>query len=87
MSLAEDKDLTEPAARLARSAPGEWREFLEAFRKYTDARKDNCVLAQLDELQRSQGRAQQCVQLVALLSDAIKSADRMHERKMATQKL
>lgn len=77
MSFAVDKDLTVPAARLALAAPREWKEFLAAFQKFAEARRDQLVQASLDELQRTQGRAQQCNLLVALLNDAIEAANRV----------
>lgn len=71
-----DKDLTRPAARLALAAPREWEEFRAAFKKFVDARRDQLVQASLDELQRAQGRAQQCNSLAALFDDAVDAANR-----------
>jgi len=80
MSAVEDQDLSPAAARLARAAPREWEEFKLAFKKYADKTKDHCVQAQLDELQKSQGRAQQTAKLAVLFDDAVNAADRISER-------
>lgn len=76
----DDKDLTLPAAALARAAPREWAEFMIAFRKYTDGQRDHVVQATLEELQRAQGRAQNSTVLFSLLEDAVKAADRISVR-------
>jgi hypothetical protein len=75
-----DKDLTLPAAALARSAPREWKAFIEAFKKYGDRQRDAMMAAARDELEKSQGRAQQCALLTPLLEDAVTSADRVHSK-------
>lgn len=77
----EDLGLTPPAARLARAAPNEWKEFVIAFRKYADQQRDYCVQATLDELQRTQGRAQATGVIATLLDDAVTAADRMSARQ------
>lgn len=76
-----DDDLTTPAASLARRAPQEWNEFIAAFRKYAERRRDEMMRAPNEELQRSQGRAQACSVLVPLLEDAVKAADRVNSRQ------
>lgn len=77
---AEDKDLSPAAARLARAAPREWAEFKAAYRKYADSQRDLLVRATLEELQRSQGRAQQCANEAALFDEAVNAADRIAAR-------
>ena len=77
MKFAEDKDLTEPAARLALAAPRQWDEFRAAFKKFADARRDLLVQASPDEVLKVQGRAQQCTLLVALFDDAVNAANRV----------
>jgi hypothetical protein len=78
--IVENLILSVPAAALMRAAPVEWATFKEALKRYADEQRDNLVRASLDELQRSQGRAQQCSQLVALFEDAGIAADRISER-------
>lgn len=78
--MIEDSDLTHAAARLARAAPREWEEFKIGFRKYADTKRDQLVTSDLNELQKSQGRAQACHMLVLLFGDAVKASDLMAER-------
>ena len=76
-----DRDLTTPAAALARAAPPEWKAFLAAFKKYADRQRDEMLRAARDDLEKSQGRAQQCALLGTLLEDAVTSADRVQNSK------
>lgn len=78
MNYAEDKIMTEPAARMAQVAPREWQEFREAFRDYAYARRDELVSASQEEILRAQGRAQQCNKLLALFDDAVNAANRVN---------
>ena len=80
MTVAEDADLSPVLARLSQAAPAEWKEFKAAFRKYADKKRDALVRASLDELQKSQGRAQECAHLIALHDDAVTAADRIRMR-------
>jgi hypothetical protein len=75
-----DRDLILAAAKLARTAPETWNEFLGAFVSYTDIQISNCISSPLEELQRAQGRAQNASTLLRLLREALKSADQI-ERK------
>ncbi len=75
MSITPPKShdvLVEVAARLSRAAPNTWTEFTAAFAAYTDDRKDGCVQAPADRILITQGKAQQCVELLSLLKQAIK---------------
>ena len=78
--IAEDKDLTPAAASLSRAAPQEWEQFKAAFKRFADRKRDDIVYASLDELQKSQGRAQACHAVTQLLDDAGKAAERMSDR-------
>lgn len=78
-----DRELVVKAASLAQSAPMEWRSFLEAFKSYSDDQRRLCIEAPLPELQRMQGRAQQCAMLISLFEGAVKSADRTKSKPMA----
>jgi len=75
-----DRDLILAAARLARTAPESWQQFLGAFSNYTEVQRENCISSPLEHLAVNQGRAQNCVALLRLLSDAVKLADQI-ERK------
>lgn len=80
--IHEDKILSEPAARLARAAPREWKEFLEAYREYADVQRDSMLNAPHQELHTSQGWARHASKLNLLLDDAVKAADAMSQRAM-----
>jgi hypothetical protein len=77
----QDEKLTLAAAALARAAPNAWQEFLVALKAYADRRKDECVQSSLEELQRTQGRAQLAASLFDLLGDAVKDADRISKQR------
>ena len=72
---AFDPDLTVPAAELASMAPKAWAEFRAAFRRYAEGRRDRLVQSSSEEILKLQGRAQECVQLVALFDDAVEAAN------------
>lgn len=63
------------AARLSRAAPKSWEDFVKAFEAFTEVRKDGCVQATADKVVLMQGRAQQCVEISSLFTEAIKSAN------------
>lgn len=75
-----DRELIFAAAKLARSAPENWDEFIGALSTYTDIQISNCISSPLEELPRAQGRAQNSATLLRLLRDALKTADQI-ERK------
>lgn len=79
MSTASD-ELSVAAAQLARAAPQQWDNFKAVHRRFADRYRDQLVKADLNELQKSQGRAQQCALYVALFDDAVNAADRLSER-------
>jgi len=76
----KDDKLSLVAAQLARAAPSSWQEFLVIFGQYANDRKNECVHSSLDELPRSQGRAQLVSSLFDLFSSALKDADRIAAR-------
>jgi hypothetical protein len=76
-----DRDLIITSAAIARRAPDEWTDFLAAFKSYTDTRRDQCVSSPVDMLQVAQGRAQQCVSLLRLFEECIRTADQITEKK------
>ena len=65
-------ELLAVASRVSRAAPNTWVEFLKAFEAYTDVRRDACVQSVADQVLINQGRARQCVELIALFNDAAK---------------
>lgn len=75
-----DRELILASAKLARSAPETWTEFLGAFDAYTNTQISNCISSPLEALAQNQGRAQSLVALQKVLRDCLKSADQI-ERK------
>lgn len=75
-----DRELILKTAFLARMAPKEWSEFLAAFKNYTDTRRDQCVSSPSDAIFRAQGQAQQCVMLLRLFEECLKTADQIQEK-------
>lgn len=75
--MSIENDLILHAARLARSSPGNWEKFLGALQAYTSQNINQCIQSPLDELPRAQGRAQATARLYGILSDCIKSADKI----------
>ena len=69
------------AASLARSSPREWETFLAEFKNFTSVRRDQCVSSPVDTLLVAQGRAQQCVALLRLFEECVKTADQITEKR------
>jgi ABC-type Na+ efflux pump permease subunit len=78
--IAEDEILSIPAAQLSHAAPREWAEFKAALKLYAETVREDLVRAQIDELQRAQGRAQNCAHLVRLFDHAVEAASRITDR-------
>lgn len=76
-----DRELILAAAKLARSAPESWKQFLGAFDDYANSHVSNCISSSLEALAQNQGRAQSMVALQKLLRDSLKSADHIEGRK------
>lgn len=72
--LKTHEELALAAARLSRAAPNHWADFLKVFAEHTLAHKDACVQAVADRVLITQGRAQLCVELCSLFTDAEKKA-------------
>lgn len=65
------------AAKLKRTAGPLWEEFEKAFNVYAATVKDTAIQAPADKVMVAQGRAQQCVELSTLFSEAISTADKI----------
>lgn len=76
-----DRELILASAKLARSAPENWQEFLGALDAYTQQQISNCISSPLEALAQNQGRAQSMVALQKLLRDCLKAADHMERKK------
>jgi len=76
---AEDR-LQLSAIYLARRAPREWQDFLDALSVYATQQKDNLTQSPLDALQVNQGRAQNAARVHKLLTEALQSADKLESK-------
>jgi FtsZ-interacting cell division protein YlmF len=76
-----DRDLILAAAKLQRTAPESFKEFLGAFEAFTNQSRDNCVSSPLETLPQNQGRAQVCVALLKGFRDCLKLADQIEKAK------
>jgi hypothetical protein len=78
-----DQDLVTKAANVATRAPQEWGLFIEALKSLATTSARECVNSPPEQLQRMQGRAQQCLELAILFEGAVKSATRIAAKKSA----
>lgn len=69
------------AAALARYAPKEWGEFVEALSLVADQHRENLVQSTLAELPVNQGRAQILSNVVFNLRNCITEADKIKGMK------
>lgn len=76
---AEDR-LQLMAIHLARRAPREWPDFLDALSAYVDLQRETLTQSPLETLQVNQGRAQNAARLHKLLSEALPSADKIESK-------
>lgn len=60
------------AARLSKAAPNTWAEFMAAIGEYTRERELACIRAPADQILITQGKAQMCGEILALLTEAVK---------------
>lgn len=72
------EELILKAATLARSAPNEWREFVEALGKYNEVTRENLVKSPLNELPVNQGRALMSASILGIFVECLKSADKIN---------
>jgi len=79
--VSPDRNLILASARLARSSPESWKQFLDGFRVYTDQQRDNCIQSPLENLPVAQGRAQLAAHLYGMLADCIASADKIEGKR------
>lgn len=69
------------SARLARSSPEGWQQFLGAFREFSDTYRDNCIQAPLDVLPVAQGRAQSLAHTHGLMADCQSAAEKIEGKR------
>jgi len=62
-----DRKLIFAAAALRRQSLEGFQNFVEAFRAFTETRRDECIRAPSEHLSVSQGRAQNCTEILRML--------------------
>lgn len=88
MSLAPLRPLdhlTIAAARLARTSPTSWDEFLKALNVVSAERAASCVQAPHDQVVLAQGMARQISELHTLFTGAVAQATRLEDRMKEKQ--
>lgn len=80
--VTAEEELYLRAARLARMAPTDWEQFVVAFRAYSQSLATVYLnQSHLEELPRSQGRAQIAAHLTDAFADVLRRAAKIEERK------
>jgi hypothetical protein len=79
--MTVENDLTIAAARVARMAPNHWNELMAALAAYSNQQTQNCIQSPLEQLPVAQGRAQATARLFGFMTDCLRSADKLEERK------
>lgn len=79
--MTVERDLIMAAARLARTAPINWDQFLAAVQAYSSQQITNCIQSPLDQLPVSQGRAQATARLYGILAECVSSADKIEGKR------
>lgn len=75
------KQIALRAATVARRAPEEWGELLEALKNLTTHRRDECVSSPADTIFISQGRAREAASLLRMFETCLKTADQITEKR------
>lgn len=70
-------ELIMAAAAVARSNPTEWERFVGAFTRYSQENVVNLMQSTLEELPRSQGRAQIAAQLQGIMAECLQMAAKL----------
>jgi hypothetical protein len=76
-----DEALAVASARLARTAPEAWSDFLKAFERYSDQAAKNCVQSPPEVILVAQGRAQSCASILKAYQNCLALADKIMERR------
>lgn len=79
--MTVEADLTLAAARIARTSPDAWNQFLAAAQAYSSQQITNCIQSPLDQLPVAQGRAQATARLYGLLAECIQGADKIEGKR------
>ena len=78
--LRPEQELVMKIAMLRRAASREFDDVVCALKEHSNRQSLQCVQSPPDQLQRLQGRAQQCVDYVALFEGADKTANRISDK-------
>jgi len=73
-------ELVLTAAAVARYAPTEWSRFVGAFTSYSQEQVVNLMQSTLEELPRSQGRAQIAAQLQGIMAECLQMANKLEPK-------
>ena len=79
--MTVENDFQMAAAKLARVAPENWKQFLGAFQAYSSMQIQNCVQSPLETLPVAQGRAQATARLYGLMAECIQAADKIEGKR------
>ena len=79
--MSVESDLIMASARLARSAPGAWEEFLGALSAHSDKTVSDCIRSPVYMLEVQQGRAQLSVHLLSLFKTCLSTAAKIEDRQ------
>ena len=80
MANQAQNQLTLACAGLVRAAPAEWDRFMGAFTVFSQEQFVNLMQSTLEELPRSQGRAQMASQLHGIMAECISSAAKLEHK-------
>lgn len=78
--MRDNQEFVKVAARLARSAPVQWQEFLAQLRVRDSSIKNSIVSSPIDDLLVLKGRAQEMASLLKDLEECIRIADQMEKK-------
>jgi hypothetical protein len=79
--MTAESDLVIAAARIARSSPDAWDQFLASVQAYSSQQIQNCIQSPLELLPVSQGRAQATARLYGILAECKASADKLEGKR------
>ena len=69
------------AARLSRSSPENWQQFVAEFEAHAAAQAGVCIQSPTEQLQRNQGHAQQAAHLLKVFQNCRQMADKYEDKQ------
>lgn len=79
--MTVEQELTLAAARIARTSPDAWAQFIAAVQAYSSQQITNCIQSPLDQLPVAQGRAQVTARLFGILAECTSAADKIEGKR------